>query len=482
MKYLKDLVNIVEDIDLSIENLSDNSCDIKKNGLFFAIKGLTNDGNDYIANAIENGAVAVVTEKDISASVPVIKVSDVQYAYNLALTRFFDNPLENMKVVSVTGTNGKTTVAEIIYQLLNNYENTGYIGTSGIKFKKFRMENDHTTPMPYELFKTFNEFRNLKCKYVSMESSSERLYTKKLDCVDFDVAIFTNLSRDHLDTHKTMENYAVAKAISFNQLKKDGLGIVNFDDEYKDYFINSCNGKCLTYSLSNSDADIYASNVVIRFNRLEFDINGIYGHHHVISHISGEFNVYNLLCSILCLRHFGYDIKSIIRNIALIKPIDARQFLVKTNFGFNVMIDYAHTKCAFEALLKYMKNNISGRSIVVYGAAGSRDKRRMIDMANYCSENVDYCYFTIEDARYDDPNELLDLMVSEVKTNNYEIELNRDLAIKKALMNAKNGDLVFVLGKGLEKYQVTNGKNVPRLNDLESCKKILKQMEKEFVE
>lgn len=481
MKKLNELVDLKENLDLDIENLNDDSRKIKEKGLFFAIKGLTNDGNDYIENSIKNGAVAIISEKDIKTSVPVIKVDDCQYAYNLALSRFFNNPLENMKVISVTGTNGKTTVAEIIYQLLNNYENTGYIGTSGIKFKKFKMNNDHTTPMPYELFEAFNEFRNLNCKYVAMESSSERLYTKKLDCVDFDVAIFTNLSRDHLDTHKTMENYALAKAISFSQIKKDGLGIVNFDDEYKDYFINSCNGKCLTYSLSSSDADIYASNVSIRFNRLEFDINGIYGHHHVISHISGEFNVYNLLSAILCLKHLGYDIKSIIRNIALIKPIDARQFLLKTNFGFNVMIDYAHTKSAFEALLKYMKNNISGRSIVVYGAAGSRDKQRMIDMANYCAEVVDYCYFTIEDARYDDPNELLDLMVSEIKTNNYEIELDRDLAIKKALMNAKNGDLIFVLGKGLEKYQVTNGKNIARPNDLESCKKVLKQLEKEKV-
>ena len=187
------------------------------------------------------------------------------------------------------------------------------------------------------------------------------------------------------------------------------------------------------------------------------------------------------MCAILCLKHFGYDIKSIIRFIALIKPIDARQCLLKTNFGFNIMIDYAHTANAFRNLYKYMKNNISGRTIIVVGAGGSRDKQRMIDMANICTETADYSYFTIEDARYDDPNELLKEMVSEVKKDNYELEVNRDEAIKKALNKAKPGDMVFVLGKGFEKYQVTNGKNVSRPNDLESCKKILKQMEKEKI-
>lgn len=479
MKNINELLDT--NLNIEITNLSDNSKQIKENGLFFAIKGLTNDGNKYIDDAIKNGACAIVTEENVSTSVPVIKVSDAQYAYNNALNIFFDKPLDSLKIISVTGTDGKTTVAEIIYQLLNNYSSIGYIGTNGIKYKKFKMDNDHTTPMPYELFKAFSEFRNLNCKYVAMESSSERLYTKKLDCIDFDVAIFTNLSRDHLDTHKTMENYAKAKAISFEQLKKDGLGIVNYDDNYKKYFIEKCNGECLTYSLNDSNADIYASNILIRYNRLEFDINGIYGHHHVISHISGEYNVYNLMCAILCLKHFGYDVKSIIKNIALLKPIDARQCLLKTNFGFNIMIDYAHTANAFRNLYKYMKNNITGRTIVVVGAGGSRDKQRMIDMANLCTSIADYSYFTIEDARYDDPNELLKEMVSEVKTDNYELEVNRDEAIKKAIKNAIPNDMIFILGKGFEKYQVTNGKNVSRPNDLESCKKVLKQMEKEKV-
>lgn len=476
MKKLNELIDLKENIDIEIDNLNDDSRQIKENGLFFAIKGLTNDGNKYIDQAIKNGAVAIITEEDIKATVPVIIVKDCQMTYNKALNNYYNKPLDKIKIISVTGTDGKTTVSEIIYQLLNNYTKAGYIGTNGIKYNKFKMDNQHTTPLPDVLFKALNEFVNLGCEYVVMESSSERLYTKKLDYIFFDTAIFTNLSRDHLDTHKTMENYAKAKAISFEQLKPNGLGIINYDDKYKNYMIEKCNNY-LTYSLNNNEADIFASNISVRFNRLEFDIEGIYGHHHIISHISGEFNVYNLMSAIICLKHLGYDIKSIIRNIALLKPIAARQLLIKTKFNFNIMIDYAHTTNAFKNLYNYMKNNIKGRSIVVTGAPGSRDERRMIEMANYCTETVDYCYFTIDDARDSDPLELLKLMVSETKKDNFEIIIDRDEAIKTALMNAKEGDLVFILGKGLEKYQLTKGKNVIRPNDLESCKKVLKQME-----
>lgn len=466
MKRLNDLFNVP--FDTQINELYDDSRKIVKNGLFFAIKGITTDGHNYIEKAIENGAVAVVVEKEIeNINVPSIIVEDTSTAYNQALNKFYDNVIDKIKLISVTGTDGKTTVSEILYQLLNVYDECGYIGTSGIRYKDFSMENDYTTPLPDLLFKAFHEFKNLGCKYVAMEASSERLATKKLENVLCDVAIFTNLSRDHLDTHKTMENYAMAKAISFEHLKKDGLGIVNYDDEYKNYFINATNEKIVTYSLSNDKADIYASNINIKYNKLEFDIDGIYGKHHICSNISGKYNVNNLMCAIITLMHFGYDIESIIKNISKIKPIAARQMMLETDLDFDIMVDYGHTANAVRNLTEYLKSFVKGRIIAVVGAGGSRDKRRAIDMANFCTDNLDYSFFTIEDARYDDPNELIKMMVSETKKRNFQIELDRNLAIKKALMFAKQGDLVLILGKGLEDYQITKGKLVPRKNDAE---------------
>ncbi len=467
MKKLSDLFDIKSN--LKIDVLYDDSRLKVKNGLFFAIKGVTVDGHDYIESAIKNGAVAVVSEKNVDVNVPVIVVENTNVAYNIALNKFYDNVLDKLKIVSVTGTDGKTTVSEILYQLLNNYDKAGYIGTSGIRYKNFTLENDYTTPMPDLLFKAYNEFSKLGCKYVAMESSSERLSTGKLEEIYFDVAIFTNLTRDHLDTHKTMENYARAKAISFNHLKKGGLGIVNYDDKYKDFFINATKEKILTYSLSNNKADIYASDIMIGYNKLDFNINGIYGKHHITTNISGEYNVNNLMCAILTLTHFGYDIDSIIKHISQIKPIEARQMMLKTNLDFNVMVDYGHTANAVRNLLKYVKGFTKGRIIAVVGAGGSRDKRRAIDMANFCTENLDYSFFTIEDARYDDPQALLKMMISEVKKKNFSLEVNRDLAIKKALEFAKKDDIVLILGKGLENYQITNGKLVPRKNDAETA-------------
>ena len=466
MKKLNDLFETQSDV--IIQEIYDDSRKIVNNGLFFAIKGATVNGHDFIDKAIKNGAVAVVTEKHINnVAVPQIIVDDTSIAYNQTLNKFYDNVTEKLKFISVTGTDGKTTVSEIIYQLLNNYIKCGYIGTSGIRYQGFTMENDYTTPLPDVLFKAFNEFKKIGCKYVVMETSSERLATKKLEDIFYDIAIFTNLSRDHLDTHKTMENYASAKAISFSHIKKGGLGIVNYDDEYKDYFINATDEKIVTYSLNNKEADIYAENINIQFNKLEFDIGGIYGKHHICSNISGEYNVNNLMCAIAALVHIGCDIETIIQNIYKIQPISARQMLLKTGLDFNIMVDYGHTANAVRNLVRYLETFVKGRIVAVVGAGGSRDKRRAIEMANFCTENLDYSFFTIEDARYDDPKELLKMMVSETKKHNYELEVNRDLAIKKAIMFAKKDDMVIILGKGLEAYQITNGKLIPRKNDAE---------------
>jgi len=475
MKKLNELFET--DLDMEITNINDDSRSISENGLFFAIRGLTNDGNRFIPKAIENGAVCVVSDEDITASVPVIKVNDAQEAYNDVLNKFYDNIRDKLKFISVTGTDGKTTVSEIIYQLINMYDKCGYIGTNGIRYQDFTMENDYTTPIPSVLYKAFSEFHQLGCNYVSLESSSERLATHKLDGIEFEVAIFTNLTRDHLDYHKTMENYAKAKAISFRHLKKNGLGIINYNDKYKNYFIDDCNGKYLTYSLDNKKADIYASNIQVKYNNLEFDINGLYKKH-IRTKLSGLFNVNNLMCAILTLTHFGYDIDSIVENISKLEPIESRQVLLDSKLGFKVMIDYGHTANAIKNLYNYIKPLVSGKIIAVYGAAGSRDTQRMIDVANYVTENMDYCFFTIEDARNDEPEYLMNLMVSEVKTKNYELVLDRDEAIKKAIMFAKPNDMVLILGKGLEGYQITKGVLVPRLNDLESAKEVLNELER----
>ncbi|MBP3920303.1 MAG: UDP-N-acetylmuramoyl-L-alanyl-D-glutamate--2,6-diaminopimelate ligase [Bacilli bacterium] len=471
MVRLSDLFDV--DSDIMIDDIYEDSRCKVNNGLFFAIKGLKFNGNNYIDEAINNGAVCVVSEDDIDCSVLVIRVSDCKRVYNEVLKKFYNYSCNSLNIISVTGTDGKTTVTEILYQLLDN---CGYIGTNGIRYKNFEMNNSYTTPMPKDLFRAFDEFYRRGCKYVSMESSSERLGTNRLIGVDFCVSIFTNLTRDHLDVHGSMDEYAKAKALSFKYLKCGGLGIINFDDEYKDYFINSCSNY-VTYSSNDNRADVYASDIHVYYNFLEFDINGIFGKHHIVSPLSGEFNVYNLMCCIVCLKYFGYSILHIVDKIKQLKPIESRQDFIKSDFGFSVMVDYAHTASAIKNLVKYVRTFVSGNIIVVVGASGDRDARRMIDIANFCTRNVFYSFFTIDNPRDDDPISLLNLMVSYVDSCNYELVVDRDEAIKRAVLKAGKDDIILLLGKGNEDYQIVNGKYVKRLTDMESVKVCLKSLQ-----
>jgi UDP-N-acetylmuramoyl-L-alanyl-D-glutamate--2,6-diaminopimelate ligase len=474
---LKDLFDCSYDIEIA--KITDDSRDVIPGTLFIAIKGLTSDGNDFIDQAIQKGAVAIITEQSIKKAIPVITVENSNLVYNQLLNKYYQEPLSKLKMIGVTGTDGKTTVSEIIYQLLNIDSKCGYIGTNGIRCLKYEQENDFTTPLPADLFLAFYNFAKEKCQYVTLEASSERLSSQKLAYIDYDVAIFTNLSRDHLDTHKTMENYASSKALLFKNTKEKGLCILNIDDNYAHIFKKTARSKIKTYSLNNHQADLYSSNVKVKYNNLSFDINGYLGKHHIETSISGEYNVYNLMSAIICLDYFGYCIEDIIQKIKLLKPIEARQTLVEVGQPFNVMVDYAHTANALKNLLPYAKLITKNNIIVVVGAGGSRDPQRMIDMANFCSENVYFSIFTIEDARYNDPKQLLADMVSEVTKDNYKLEIDRDKAIEEALYLAKPGDTVLILGKGTERYQKTMGKLVPRKNDIEQAQYILEKIKKE---
>lgn len=466
--------------DIEITNITDNSRKIKENALFVAIKGLTTNGNKYIDKAIENGAKAVITEEDIISKVPTIKVKNIDYVYNEILNKFYNYPLNKINLIGVTGTDGKTTTCEILYQLLNMQTKSAYIGTNGIRCPGFAMENDFTTPMPDVLFESLDNFVKKDAKYLAMEASSERLFTKKLSGINFDLSIFTNLTPDHLETHKTMENYALAKSMLFNQTKKDGLSIINIDDKYKDYFLKAANGKIITYSIDNMEADIYATNVNVKHNKLSFNINGIYGEHEIETNLSGKFNVYNLLASIVTLKHYGFEIDTIINNIKRIKPIDARQSEIDLGQNFNVIVDYAHTKNAVENLVNYVKS-FSKRIIIVTGAAGSRDEQRHLKVAKFCEENSDYTFYTIEDPRNENPETLLKSMVRNIENKNYDLIIDRNEAIKKALYFAKEGDTVLILGKGLENYQKVNGTHKDRINDYDYASGIVKQLKKNNV-
>lgn len=467
--------------DTEITNITDDSRCVEPGTLYVCVKGLTVDGHKFAKSAVEKGAVALLVMDIVpDANVPQVVVSDTQRAMNEALNAFYNSPMTHLKVIGVTGTDGKTTTSEMMYQILNNLgHHTGYIGTNGIRSNHYTQPNDYSTPLQKDLFVAFDGFVKDSCEYVSMEATGERLGTGKMDGVTFDASIFTNLTRDALDLFKTMENYGAAKARLMSYTKHSGVCVINRDDNYADMFIDAANGKVITYGIESGEkADIYATDIEVKYNQLEFILNGKLGKHLITCDLSGIFNVYNIMAVIACLNSFGFSVEELVRCVSELKPVEARQTVVDLGQPFRVIVDYAHTANAVKNLVEYIKSTLTdGYLRVVVGAGGSRDKYRRTDMAEYCTKTADYNYFTIEDARYEDPNMLVETMVETVpEATNYELIVDRDEAITKAIHDARPGDAILILGKGAEQYLMTMGKPVFRLNDIERAELVLKEM------
>lgn len=476
---LKDIISCEYDVEINC--ITDDSRCVEAGTLFVCVKGLTVDGHKYARMAVEKGAVALlVMDKVEGVSVPQIVVDDTQLAMNEALNAFYGRPLSKLNMIGVTGTDGKTTTSEMMYQILNSLgHHTGYIGTNGIRSNHYTQDNDYSTPLQKELFVALNGFMNDSCEYVSMEATGERLGTGKMDGVSFDASIFTNLTRDALDLFKTMDNYGAAKARLMKYTKPSGVCVINKDDSYSEMFITAANGRVITYGIESGDsADIYATDIDVKYNSLKFVMNGILGRHEVKCNLSGIFNVYNIMAVVACLNSFGFDVETLIDEVSKLTPIEARQTVIDKGQPFRVIVDYAHTANAVKNLVEYIKSTLTdGYLRVVVGAGGSRDVHRRTDMAEYCTATADYNYFTIEDARFEDPQMLVETMVSTVpEATNYELIVDRDEAITKAIHDAKAGDAILVLGKGAEQYMMTMGKPVYRPNDIERCEMVLEEM------
>ena len=475
---LRDIISC--DFDTEIDNITDDSRQAREKTLFVCIKGLTVDGHKYAPKAVEKGAAAIICDHKIEGiDVPQVVVDNTDKAFNEALNKLYGNPLSKLKVIGVTGTDGKTTTADMMYQILNGLNHkSGYIGTNGVFSDGFEQDNEYTTPLPADLFAAFDGFVKDDCEFVSMEASGERLGTGKMEGVSFDAAVFTNLTRDALDIFKTMDNYCAAKARLMSYTKPSGICVINKDDNYAPAFIEKASAPVVTYAIKDTTADIYATDIKVNYRDLFFVLNGKLGRYEVKCNLSGIFNVYNLMAVIATLNHFGIPMETLIEAVSKLKPVEARQTVIDCGQPFRVIVDYAHTANAVKNLMDYIKSTLTdGYLRVVVGAGGSRDLYRRTDMAEYCTSTADYNYFTIEDARFEDPQMLVDTMVSTVPdATNYELIVDRDEAITKAIHDCKPGDAVLILGKGAEAYMMTNGVQVPRLNDLDRATLVLREM------
>lgn len=473
MKKLNELIPC--NYDTLIYSIEDDSRAKNDNYLFCCIKGLTVDGHDYVQSAIDNGAVAILSEKDLDVSVPVVKVDNTNKAMIEVLSHFYDEVDKKLKLISVTGTDGKTTVASMIYQLLNYMDKAAYIGTNGVVCEGYSQESHLTTPFPKDLFNAFDNFYRRGCKYVTMEVSSERLLTERMDDMTFDIAIFTNLTKDHINNHKTYKNYRDCKGKLFGMVKNDGFAIINNDDENASYFRKVSTGKVLTYGIE-SKADFRASDIIISAKKLMFTLETPDGNYIVESPLSGKYNVYNLMAVIMACHALGFAFDTIIENVKKLKPIKGRADVIDYNGKFKVVIDYAHTANALKNILEFAHVVSNGSVITVTGSAGGRDNVKRPEMGRVVTSLSDYVVFTMDDPRYEDPNDIIDQMVSELDENvyNYERIIDRPSAIKRALKIAKEGDVVVIAGRGNDTF-IPLGDKVVRCNDYEEVYKILKE-------
>ncbi len=476
MKKLSELFKDYKGKDVIIKDIKINSKEVEEGDLFVCIKGVNVDRHDFIEEAIFKGAVAVVGSKDITCTVPYVKVADPDKILISLCQDFYDFHDLGLKIIGVTGTDGKTSVATAIQYLIGKSK-CGYIGTNGFSCSSFEEDSKNSTPDPTILYKYFQKFKYAGCEYVVMEASSEGFFRHRLDNLSFTSGVYTNITWEHINIHKTFENYVNCK-VKLAEMTK-GNFIVNYNDKFHEKF-EAKNKNCLSYGdTKNCDLYIKEYNITDKYTNITF----VYDkkEYSFISPLLGKFNVYNLAAAFLVCISLGFDIDTLIKNTINI-DVSGRLEMIDLGQKFKVMVDYAHTPNGIKCLLEFVRTLNIKRAIVVIGSAGERDYVKRPLMGKMVLEYADYAIFTYEDPRSEDPYEIAKQMVSKITDDSkYEIIIDRSQAIKRAIDIAKDNDIVLILGKGKETYEKIKD-DVIYFSDMEEAQKwILARLEKEAV-
>lgn len=447
-------------------NIKTNSRKVKPGDTFVAIKGFTVDGHDYIEDAIKAGATKIVCEHG-SYSVETLVVPSTKEWVQKYIVDNYKDEVNKLRIIGVTGTNGKTTTCFLTYQALKKLGvNAAYMGTIGFYYGDTKYELNNTTPEILDLYSYFIEALEHGVTDVVMEVSSHSLCEKRVEGLEFSEVAFTNLTEDHLDYHKTMENYLNAKLLILKQIKKDGVVIVNNDDDYGKYF-EVGNYKTLGYSGDNYKILDYSQ--TDKGTLISFMVDG--KNYEVETNLRSKFNVYNYLTCLALLNNLGFSIDEIAEVTKSIYPPKGRCEQIAVNGG-EAVIDYAHTPDAVDKIISAFLENKKGKVITIVGCGGDRDPLKRPIMGNIASEKSDYVIFTSDNPRTEDPKAILDDIIKGVRKDNYEVEIDRPTAIRKGLDMIGKNDVLLILGKGHEDYQII-GHTKHHLDDAEEVRKYL---------
>lgn len=464
------------DLNKEISGVNIDSRLIEKDHLFFAVKGTQTDGHNYIDKAIEKGATAIVLQDmpaQLTEGVTYVRVEHVEQIVGEVATVFYDNPTQKLRLVGVTGTNGKTTIATVLYNMFRRLgHKTGLLSTVMNYIDAEAFPTSHTTPDPITLNRLLARMADAGCEYVFMEVSSHSIVQNRIGGLKFAGGIFTNITRDHLDYHKTFENYLKAKKLFFDNLPSDAFAITNIDDKNGLVMVQNTRATVKTYSIQQM-ADFRAKIIESHFEGMYLEINKM----EVGVHFIGRFNVSNLLAVYATTILLGKAEEETLVALSDMHPVSGRFEAITAPAGFTVIVDYAHTPDALDNVLRAIHGVLEGRGqvVTVCGAGGNRDKGKRPLMAQEAVKQSDKVILTSDNPRFEDPESIISDMISGLDPGQMKKVLtitDRRNAIKTACMIAQKGDVILVAGKGHEDYQEIAGVKY-HFDDKEEVRKIV---------
>lgn len=439
--------------DREITFITDNSAKVCPGCIFVCIEGKHFDGHTKAEEAVENGAAAVVVQKDLGLKEQIL-VENTRSAYAKICASFYSHPEKKLKIIGVTGTNGKTTTCFILKSVLDKLgRKTGLIGTVKNMVGSKEYESSLTTPDCFELFGLFNEMAQSGCEYCVMEVSSQALDQRRVDGVHFDAAIFTNLTRDHLDYHKTFENYKAAKHMLFENCD---LAVLNIDDESAQDMVEHTDCRKVTFSMHKDRCDYSAKNIRNSASGIKYELVSNSNIGRVRFAVPGDFSVSNSMGAAVCLIESGMNFKEVLDALAEFSGVPGRMEVVPAKTPYTIIIDYAHTPDGLENVLKTVREITQGKVIVVFGCGGDRDKTKRPIMGEIAVKTADVAVITSDNPRSEDPEEIIKDITAGLGKHSAKVIIDPDRtnAIRKALDTAQNGDVVILAGKGQETYQI----------------------------
>lgn len=485
MKLLKDILyragieEVVGSTNVAIENICIDSRQAKKFSLFIAVSGTQTDGHEYIGQAIEQGSLAIVCEKlpePLVKEVNYIQVKNSRFAAGVIASNFYDNPSDNLRLIGITGTNGKTTAATLLYELFMGLGyKVGLISTVRNLINGNEIKATHTTPDPISLNQLLAEMVEAGCEFCFMEVSSHALDQHRVAGINFTGAIFTNISHDHLDYHGDFDHYIKSKKLLFDNLSPSAFALVNLDDKNGEVMVQNCKAKIISYGL-RSMADRKAKILENNLTGLILNIDG----QEVITRLIGSFNAYNILSVYGAAIELKEEKLQVLTTLSNLHSPDGRFQFVKTENNILGIVDYAHTPDALENVLSTIHELRTGNEklITLVGCGGDRDKAKRPEMARIAGEGSDKVILTSDNPRSEDPQAIIEDMkkgLDPITKKKAVTILDRSEAIRTAVMLVQPGDIILVAGKGHEKYQEIKGVKTP-FDDMEVLTTNLKQI------